>query len=125
MKERNHSPPKARHISGLAELAKITAVDAKIILLLILSNAQLLKKNKYERKEHIKMLSKSVVLSVATIATVLLLVIAAIVANHQASAYYYHGKHYRYYHNGEYYNQRFPVDATGYYCYGTYAYCHY
>ena len=68
------------------------------------------------------MLSKSVVLSVATIATVLLLVIAAIVANHQASAYYYHGKHYRYYHNGKYYNQRFPVGH--YYCYGSYAYCY-
>jgi len=117
--EPNHSPPKQGHISGLAELAKITAVDAKTILLVI---HLVVEKNKYKRKEYIKMLSKSVYLSVIVIAAIVLLVTAQMVANHQASAYYYHGKHYRYYHNGKYYNQRFPVGH--YYCYGSYAYCY-
>jgi hypothetical protein len=75
--------------------------------------------------QYLGMASRSGALGVIAIVAVFLLVTAPIVANHQTFAYYYHGKHYRYYHNGEYFNQRFPVDATGYYCYGTYAYCHY
>jgi hypothetical protein len=79
----------------------------------------------YKKIPYNKMVSKSVILGVVAIATVLLLLTTPIVANHQTSAYYYHGKHYRYYHNGEYFNHRFPVDNTHYYCYGTYTYCHY
>jgi hypothetical protein len=74
--------------------------------------------------QYLGMASRSAALGVIAIVAVFLLVTALIVANHQTLAYYNHGKHYRYYHNGENFNQRFPVDATGYYCYGTYAYCH-
>ena len=46
------------------------------------------------------MLSKSVYLGVIVILAMVLLVRAQMVTNHQSSAYYYHGRHYRYYHKG-------------------------